>query len=733
MVQCLYELLYMIPLCMITVLFYSPYVKGQDHQIWIILVSLISLGMFLLILHWKNRLRYLVPIYAFSAVAVLILLQPSENRIDFILGNSWVLWAFLTGAGSFLAGFLVAENRRARRIFCLGVLIFMGADLFLQRTDSEAISALAFFLILLCGADEIQHGWKKKGYPEGKKHLVFIAPFLVLTGVLVFFIPAPEKPVDWSFVMSAAERTASFVKEKTVWLHNKEDYNAEVGFSGEGYFYGSLLSKEKEVMQLKADIDGENTVYLTGKVMDTFDGREWKENYSEENNDRMMDTIELYAAVLNYDEAHRTDYIRRTGIELTYLDLYTKYCFAPMKVLPLSRSFSGIKWDQKGGDLIASNQLGYKKSYRVTYYRQNRGSTEFEKLAETSTFMDKETWESGIEKCDTELTVSYDDYLNYRKKVYETYLPDTTLSEDAKKYFAGITRDAKSDYEKCARISEALSSMDYTLSPGELPEYVDSEDEFMDYFLFHKQKGYCLHFATALVLAARDQGLPARLVQGYRVSALPGKTVSVMSDSAHAWAEIYFDGMGWILFDPTPNAPEYVCWSDDEYRAQTSFLPEEIKSPKMQDQKTVEPQGDDADTTVFYWQIIWIPTVFLILYLILWYIRVRFRYRKLSGEAGFIYASKKNIRILEYLGYSLKAGETLEEYGSRICKELKKECVAFLEPYELYCYRDQAPRDRDITLVKENTGILLKQLKKQKGKRYFLYYFRLEQMALRMT
>jgi hypothetical protein len=86
----------------------------------------------------------------------------------------------------------------------------------------------------------------------------------------------------------------------------------------------------------------------------------------------------------------------------------------------------------------------------------------------------------------------------------------------------------------------------------------------MDCFLEIKQ-GFCVHFATAMTMMLRTQGIPARYVLGY----LPGKrtadgTWEVPRSAAHAWVEVYFPGHGWVEFDPTPGneannnqAPEF--------------------------------------------------------------------------------------------------------------------------------------------------------------------------------
>lgn len=96
----------------------------------------------------------------------------------------------------------------------------------------------------------------------------------------------------------------------------------------------------------------------------------------------------------------------------------------------------------------------------------------------------------------------------------------------------------------------------------DIPFYPENSDT-ADHFLFEAKEGYCEQFATALCVMARSVGLPARYVTGY----LPGTFnpitgfYEIKSSDAHAWAEIYFEGYGWMLFDPVPGGeanPEAV-------------------------------------------------------------------------------------------------------------------------------------------------------------------------------
>lgn len=89
----------------------------------------------------------------------------------------------------------------------------------------------------------------------------------------------------------------------------------------------------------------------------------------------------------------------------------------------------------------------------------------------------------------------------------------------------------------------------YTTSPGKTP----NGEDFIDYFLFEQEKGYCMHFASTAVMLFRMYGVPARYVEGYTVEGLAaGVKTIVMDTQAHAWCEIYVRGFGWVTVDVTP-------------------------------------------------------------------------------------------------------------------------------------------------------------------------------------
>lgn len=94
----------------------------------------------------------------------------------------------------------------------------------------------------------------------------------------------------------------------------------------------------------------------------------------------------------------------------------------------------------------------------------------------------------------------------------------------------------------------------------QLPSRLDPVEDF----LFEGKSGTCEHFATALVLLLRAMDIPARPVGGYTMGDWNeiGNFFTIRQRHAHAWVEVYYPQSGWVAFDPTPVAQEYVYDSE---------------------------------------------------------------------------------------------------------------------------------------------------------------------------
>lgn len=142
--------------------------------------------------------------------------------------------------------------------------------------------------------------------------------------------------------------------------------------------------------------------------------------------------------------------------------------------------------------------------------------------------------------------------------------------DDVSAEVAELTRElaaeAPTTYDKVRAIEAWMNAnLTYTRDIGPLPAGVDA----VDHLLFESKRGYCEQIGSALVVMLRSQGIPARLVVGYVPSeyeSSSGEWLSRASD-AHAWAEVYFPGIGWRGFDPTAGVPTAI---DDQQAASLS-------------------------------------------------------------------------------------------------------------------------------------------------------------------
>jgi hypothetical protein len=123
-----------------------------------------------------------------------------------------------------------------------------------------------------------------------------------------------------------------------------------------------------------------------------------------------------------------------------------------------------------------------------------------------------------------------------------------------------------SDYEYAMLIEDFFkSNFEYSLTV----DNHSGDNTLLGNFLFETQSGHCALYATAMTLMLRELGIPARYVTGYVAGG--GRAMPVISGSfysserylhtilerdLHAWVEVYFKGIGWLPFDPTPAISE---------------------------------------------------------------------------------------------------------------------------------------------------------------------------------
>ncbi|MEV6721418.1 DUF3488 and transglutaminase-like domain-containing protein [Streptomyces xanthochromogenes] len=122
-----------------------------------------------------------------------------------------------------------------------------------------------------------------------------------------------------------------------------------------------------------------------------------------------------------------------------------------------------------------------------------------------------------------------------------------------------VTSGAANNYERAVKLQDWFS----TSGGFSYNTHVQSGSgtEAIANFLKEKE-GFCVHFSFSMAAMARTLGIPARVAVGFTPGTpRPDGTMSVGLRDAHAWPELYFEGVGWTRFEPTPTrgtAPDYT-------------------------------------------------------------------------------------------------------------------------------------------------------------------------------
>lgn len=118
-----------------------------------------------------------------------------------------------------------------------------------------------------------------------------------------------------------------------------------------------------------------------------------------------------------------------------------------------------------------------------------------------------------------------------------------------------VTRSTGNPYDDAAAIEKYLRTFPNDYNVPAAPAGQDS----VDYFLFDAQRGYFDYHASAMAVMLRAIGIPARVATGYVVDPLQRQgdsdTFKLTQRNAFSWPEVYFPGIGWVEFSPTPMQP----------------------------------------------------------------------------------------------------------------------------------------------------------------------------------
>jgi len=740
------------PVCyriMMTVLLAGVVINGIGHWIgiaeisswnWILLICLSSM---LSGLHYgKTNEKLLCSIALVLSVVLMIPLIGAgqiggffENYANWLIGSAVYESEWMLGYGLMQMVWVVLVcyffeiifekkqivNDIAAMLLVISLLVCMLLEIRVRRAGVICIILYGVVTYI----QRMRKNWDKKKRRDSREYILFLIPFLSMYLFVLSVTPTSEKPYDWNFVKELYENLS---EKATIWWENRggderEDFGASsMGFSEERKLVGNLEESDKHIMKVKGDVRQVTTCYLRGKSYDTFDGREWKKTVKEDIKEYPLDSLELLYAMKRYDPDRTDQYICIANLSIKYEYFNTGHLFAPGKLLGIRNM--DYKWN--ASDAVFEEQKGYGTEYGLSYYQLNVGGADFEGLLESEQEDDEVIWGEMLEASPSWLKRSYTvaDFISYRGKIRENYEQKIELSGKAKDYLEEVTKGCTTDLQILKAIEKELSSYTYTHKPGNLPDRVKSKEDFLDYFLLESKQGFCSHFATAFVLLAEAEGLPARYVEGFCIPLTDSKYMQVSANMTHAWPEVYLEGIGWIPFEPTPGygSLRYSGWEASELNG---IYGSEKATATVPEENTQETKGDNKRDKEAEKQrmeaVLSGGLVFFAICLAVFFAEKlvqKLRYKRMNIESRFLVEIRKNLWIFARLGYRRGKAETLSELQERIRAghpqwlEERKNFVCF-EAYQEFLYRGANVTEKLLQEIQKETKELLLAVKEE--------------------
>ncbi len=677
---------------------------------------------------WSGRL-IIIGVFV-MILATGFFLSKNDSVHEFFSDKDYYLWLPFVGLFAFILGELICRIRIAKvvvSIACLGWLIVCTAMGF--RTEKIFVAA-TLLLFLLTIIEETQLRWNKTGYTEHKGHVVYVAPFIIISFALILVSPAPKNPYDWNFAKKIYQAARDKIEELDIRLSiSKSGDSAEklIGFSDRGLLADEAGKNEKEVMILSDVNSSVGEIKLSGKTFSSFDGREWSDEDTSPAPDVIMDTVGMWASINDYTK-NPEDFALKTYMKAEFVRMKSNHPFVPLKSVPTLRDLDTDEFSEVGGDLLWPETRAYESKYAVSYYRLNTGNSDFKEYLKAGKAPTRERYLQYEYQLNTDRipNCSYEDYLAHVDHIKETYGKTVVLSPKLREFMDEVYRGAESDVDKIDRLEELLRSFTYSETPGALPESIKNESDFLDYFVLESREGFCSHFATAFVLLARAEGIPARYAQGYIVYPKGNRKITVKSTWAHAWPEVYYDNAGWVAYEPTPAYVNNSYWVTEDGTPAQTVQPTPAYNASAYENLSVLPENEDAVTIRIKWYTIVIPIVMGIVFITLVYVIANMimarRFEKMKEEDKFVSLCRQNIRILRLSGKAMGDNETLHEYRERLLESDGIDDFSFLEGYEKYLYRGDIEKESAVkgaTLTKQK---LLSALKRANVLKYIRFY-----------
>ena len=547
-------------------------------------------------------------------------------------------------------------------IFAIAFMWFFGYE-----KSFDYIQQFLFVSLVLLGFvqyDLKETLWKlKKGVYSKKSVFVWMLCTLAFAFIIFTFanfLPGEIKPVNFQWLNdNVFSRIYDMGFREAGSMPNRGTNNVfSIGSFGyqEGPFKLGGAVKLSNRLLFKAKVEGniKTPIYLRGAVRNVYTGISWTRPRSS------FKTAENNSEGLNFSgddsSVKDTENVALTVYPQSFTTVSIFNIWKPYKL----ESNAGTYYFDEGGDIELPRDKVSGNSYKVSSDVPVIYSDEL-----------KTANPIKLKQYNRE-----DDYIRECLQV-----PDT-LPERVKSFTNDVVHGCKSDFEKAYAIQQYLrNNYPYTLDTSSLPEGRD----FVDYFLFDEKKGYCTYYASAMAIMSRIAGIPSRYVEGFIIEDEDmgdDGLYKVTAAKAHAWVELYFQGYGWVRFEPTASydgadyARSYEGVSEVAPYVENNDIIQDVpvtgKNQKDRMQNNPYDNGLEGDygkqIPIYVYIILALITLLILRILIKLYKAAKDVKKADNLQGGYAASQYFHIfeRKLEAGGIARNPDETPNEFGTRI-------------------------------------------------------------------
>ncbi|MBQ8507830.1 MAG: DUF4129 domain-containing protein [Clostridia bacterium] len=385
-------------------------------------------------------------------------------------------------------------------------------------------------------------GMAAAGGREGMRPTLLIPAAAI---VLLAMLLVPSGRTTWAPLENAAARIRSvvedyirFTEERMAFTINEKGYNrAEmIGDSVVAMLGGPANPSQDAVMEVETS----ENLLLRGTIKRSYTGYSWIDDQTKARYLYYDFTHSgVRSAVFGTDAGADDPSFAAVQASVEMLSSGTSTLFVPARMAAFEMDLANAVYYNSAGEIFLTRDVEAGDSYAFS----TRLPVSDEALIASAA--------AHQEDADGRYAEMAENY---------TALPDGI---DARVYAlaADLTKSAATPVEKALAIQKYLmENCAYTLKGG----YPARGEDFVSWFLLEEKQGYCSYFASAMAVLCRMNGIPARYVEGYFVRAEEDGSTTVTGKNAHAWVEIYLNGLGWTPFDPTARAYEAQHGGNDD-------------------------------------------------------------------------------------------------------------------------------------------------------------------------